>query len=607
MSIELLAPAQNLSIGLAAIHAGADAVYIGAPRFSARSAAGTSLEDIETLVREAHIYHARVYLALNTILRDDELEEAQNLIHQAWKIGIDAVIFQDMGILEMDLPPIPLHASTQCDNRVPENINFLSNIGVRRIILARELTLSEIKAIQKENPTIELEFFVHGALCVSFSGRCYLSYATTRRSANRGECAQPCRMYYNLEDSQGKILAHKKHLLSLKDLNLSLSLEELIDAGITSLKIEGRLKGEDYVKNIVSYYRKKLDRILEQKKLSRSSDGKSLFSITPNPSKSFSRGFTSYFLHDKKNRVASIHTQKSTGEKIGIVASLNQHQHSFQLETAHDLHNQDGICFFDNQKTLHGTKILKVENHTVFVQDARRIKQGSTIYRNHDHKFKKEIKTQKPHRILNLNITFTVHSDSIQITLQDETGIQITEIFENLFETARNSETALKSIKKQFSKLGNTPFGLKNFITSETHVPFIPVSTINEMRRFCVQKLIEARIHSHSRETCTICKNNAPYPLNHLTYENNVSNRLVHKFYKQHGVQTIEPAAELGTDLTNRKLMTTRHCILNELQYCKAKQKNTLPFSEPLFLVGKEQKFRLSFNCKRCKMTVWHS
>ncbi len=385
--IELLAPAKNLVCGISAINHGADAVYIGGPQFGARAAACNSLVDIEKLVAHAHQFGAKVYVALNTVFDDRELELAVQLCHQLYGIGVDALIIQDVGLLESDLPPISLHSSTQMNNRTVDKVRFLEKVGFQQVVLARELSLSQIKEIRAAT-SVPLEFFIHGALCVSYSGQCYISEVMAGRSANRGECAQFCRHKFTLKDGQGKILAKDRYLLSLKDLNLSAHLGALIDAGISSFKIEGRLKDENYVKNVTAYYRQALDKIIDEDGgLQRSSSGRCSFGFIPDPSKSFNRGQTDYFLTDQRNRPGAIESPKSTGQRLGKVEHAEKR--FFVLETGEEINNGDGLCFFDPEKGLVGIKVNRVENGKIYPKDPVVLPIGLTVYRNSDTAFNK--------------------------------------------------------------------------------------------------------------------------------------------------------------------------------------------------------------------------
>ena len=401
--IELLAPAKNLECGIEAINHGADAVYIGAPKFSARAAAGNTLDDIKALAEYAHLYNAKVYVALNTILNDNELRETEALIWQLYNNArVDALIIQDMGITMLNLPPIALHASTQMDNRGADKVKFLEKAGFQQIVLPRELTIDEIHeiAVQVNTP---LEVFVHGALCVCYSGQCYLSQALSGRSANKGACAQYCRLPYTLSDAEGEEIMAKKHFLSMKDLNLSENLEELLEAGVSSLKIEGRLKDISYVKNVVAYYRTKLDRIIERHpEYIRSSSGKSSYTFEPNLEKSFNRGFTKYFLHERTNNMWSLDSPKSVGEPIGKITEVTTKY--IKINSTKKLHNGDGLCFFNNKKELEGINVNRVEGDNIYPATIPELKKGTYVYRNYDHEFEKLLSKKSADRKIEISI-----------------------------------------------------------------------------------------------------------------------------------------------------------------------------------------------------------
>ncbi|MBO4402073.1 MAG: U32 family peptidase, partial [Bacteroidales bacterium] len=437
-NIELLSPAKNLHCGIEAVKHGADAVYIGAPRFGARVAAGNSWEDLEKLVRFAHLYSAKVHVTLNTILTDAELEEARNMAWRCYEMGVDALIIQDMGLLRADLPPIALHASTQADNRMPEKVKFLQEVGFQRVILARELSLSQIKAIRQATE-VELEAFVHGALCVSYSGQCYMSYAGCGRSANRGECAQYCRLPYTLRDAEGRVLQQERHLLSLKDMNRSGSLREMIEAGITSFKIEGRLKEADYVKNITLYYRRKLDALLEGKPepdgkngadncsdavWAKASAGKVTAFFEPHPEKSFNRGFTEYFLHGRRGDEHQWATPKSMGEPLGKVIGVTPK--FFQLQTEKTLHNGDGLCFLDERRQLVGFRLNRVEANRLFpLEMPDGLQKGVMLYRNEDRLFSKQLEGETAVRKIAVSLLFGETEKGFSLTMTDEEGCRV--------------------------------------------------------------------------------------------------------------------------------------------------------------------------------------
>ena len=417
--IELLAPAKNLETGIEAINHGADAVYIGAPQFSARSAAGNSLDDIRQLVEYAHLFHAKVYVALNTILNDSELAAAEKIIWDVYHAGAGAIIIQDAGILNLSLPPIAIHASTQMDNRNLKKVRFLEDAGFSQVVLARELTINEIKDIATHT-SVALEVFVHGALCTSYSGQCYISQALSGRSANRGVCAQYCRLPYTLQDAGGNVLASQKHLLSLKDLNQSDFLEELLDAGVSSLKIEGRLKESSYVKNSTAYYRQKLDTIFEKRPEYRAaSSGESIPFFMPNPQKSFNRGFTNYFLHGRTKNIASPDSPKSIGEPVGNVADVKGNH--FTLAGQKTIHNGDGLCFGST-----GFRVNRVEGNQIFPAEMPRLTPGTTLFRNYDHEFEKTLSGKSAERKMRIEWLLEENSFGFSLTITDEAGFSAT-------------------------------------------------------------------------------------------------------------------------------------------------------------------------------------
>lgn len=599
-NIELLAPAKDLECGVAAINCGADAVYIGAPKFGAREYAGNSFEDIEALAAHAHKYWAKVYVTVNTLLHDDEIEQAQRLISRLYEIGIDGVIIQDTALLEIDLPPIPIIASTQMHNDTPEKVKFLEQVGIKRVILARELDIDQIKAI-KAQTNVELEFFVHGALCVCYSGQCYLSYALGGRSGNRGQCAQPCRKPYRLVDKAGHTLVPETHLLSLKDLNLSDHLAELLQAGVTSFKIEGRLKDKAYVSNVVAYYRAKLDEAMAGMGLVRSSSGKSIVDFTPNPNKTFNRGYTTYFLHGKRAPVGSPETPKMMGERVGRVISASKL--GVTLDTNVSLHRGDGICFTDRNGELRGTVINEVRGRTISPEKLDGIERDTIIFRNHDHEFLTQLNKSNPQRLIGVTLTLKDAPDGLLLTALDEDGntAEYSEPCERVI--AEKPDKALVNFEKQLSKSGGTDFECTGVKIELAEMLFVPMSTLNALRRGVLEKLAEARLANRPIEKREVIKNNVPYPETKLSYMGNVLNSQADAFYRRHGVTQIEPAAETGLNLRNRKVMSTRYCIKHQFGKCN---KGATKSGEPLMLVDAEgHKLELRFNCKKCEMEVW--
>lgn len=600
-TIELLAPAKNLSCGIAAIDCGADAVYIGAGQFGAREKAANSLDDIAVLVDYAHTYWARVYCAINTLLYDHEIPIAVKLIEQLDRVNIDGIIIQDIGLLECDLPPVPLIASTQMHNHTPERVAFLEQIGFHRVVLARELSLRQIHAIRKAAPSIELEFFVHGALCVSYSGQCYLSYAAGGRSANRGQCAQPCRKPYRLAGDDGRIIAPEKYFLSLNDFNASGSINDLIDAGITSFKIEGRLKEEAYVKNIVGHYRILFDHIFKRKGLRKRSSGSVTLGFTPDVNKTFNRGYTSYFLQGKKSRIASIDTPKMTGPVLGKVSFVDHSGFKLSGQTA-PVHSGDGICFFDRRHRLRGASINTVQNALIVPDSLEGIETGMTIYRNVDHEFIKQVTKSRSMRRIAVRMQFTETAAGFKLTAVDEDDVSVEVNYPAMFEAAEKRDRARETIIKQWMKTGDSVFKCTNVDLLLKQVPFIPIQTLNQWRRDLLVQLVSKR---RSRRPCirsVIRLNDIPYPERSLSYQGNVLNRYAGQFYRRHGVEAIEPAAESGIPLRRRKVMTTRYCLRNELRLCSSdKARNT-----PLFLIDQNnRRLRLQFDCNDCGMEIF--
>lgn len=597
-TLELLAPARDLAAGLDAVNCGADAVYIGAEHFGARAAAGNTLSDIGKLAAYAHKYRAKVYAAVNTILTDEELPRARKLVRGLWETGADAVIIQDLGLLEGGLPPIPLIASTQAHNATPEKVLFLEKAGFKRVILARELALEEIKAIRAKT-AVELEFFVHGALCVSYSGLCYLSCSLGGRSGNRGECAQPCRKLYTLKDAGGDTLAVNKHLLSLKDLNLSRRLGGLADAGITSFKIEGRLKDRDYVRNITAFYRRELDKVLAKKGFDRPSLGKSFAAFEPNPAKTFNRGYTEYFLDGNPVDVASPDTPKFVGEPLGRVSDIKNG--SFRLHGAEKLHPGDGITFFDKDGVLAGSLVNGVKDGRVRADNLKGMENGTGVYRNLDKEFHRALERDGARRKFSLRLEFSDSDGGFLLKASDERGASSEAKLRGVKAAAEKPEAALETIKKQLSKLGDTDFYLEALELKLSKPYFIPVSALNDLRREALAGLEKAGARLPEREEAKLVPNEYPYPEEVLDFTGNVLNSRAADFYKRHGVKEVALAAEAGADLAGKPLMVTKFCVRRRLGLCK-KGKDV----EPLYLEDAERRrFRLDFDCARCVMRLY--
>lgn len=577
--VELLAPAKDKKTAIAAINSGCDALYIGASDFGARKKAPNSLEDIKEIVDYAHKFYVRVHVTINTILTDDELIKAKDLIEKLYALGIDAIIVQDMGILKLaadkKLPPIELHASTQCDNRTLEKINFFDDIGISRIILARELSLSQIKEICKSTKA-EIETFIHGALCVSYSGQCYMSYYIGGRSANRGECAQACRKKYSLIDEKGNIIAKDKYLLSLKDFNASKYLENLIKAGVKSFKIEGRLKDENYVKNVVAYYRKEIDKFALK-----TSSGRVLLDFEPDLKKSFNRGFTDYFLNGRTN-CYNFETPKSTGEYIGKVTKVSDRY--FEIDNKKiKLNPQDGL-YFNNQ----GCLINKIEGNKIFPNKMDGIKKGIQIYRNFDAEFEKILTTSKIKR--KVGVDFEIKNKKLYAIDEDKNSVYV-DIPSG--EIPQNPQKIKENYIVQLNKTGESDFYIQEVQVND-ELPFLPISRINELRREVLSKLMEERIKNYPQKHQKPIKF-VNYPKEKMDYRANVHNKTAKEFYENCGCNICEMSAESGSKPT--ELMRTKHCLKYAFNICKSPKK--------LYLIDeKGEKFPLEFDCKNCEMVI---
>lgn len=601
--IELLAPAKNLECGIEAIRHGADAVYIGAVRYGARASAGNSIDDIRLLTEFAHLYRARVYVTVNTILRDDELDDTERMIHQLYEAGVDALIVQDMAVVRMKLPPIALHASTQMDNRTPEKVRFLADAGFTQVVLARELSLDEIAEIHRIVPDTPLEVFVHGALCVSYSGQCYVSEACYGRSANRGECAQFCRLAFQMEDADGKVVARDKHLLSLKDLNLSACLEQLLDAGASSLKIEGRLKDVTYVKNVVAWYRQKLDAIIRRRpEYRRASSGKISYEFRPQPDKSFNRGFTHYFLEGRVPDISSIDTPKSMGEEMGIVKEIRGN--SFTVAGLKPFNNGDGLCYIDSASRLQGFRINRVEGNRLFPQEMpARLSPRTRLFRNFDQKFEQQLLRPSSDRRISVNFLLGETPFGFSLTLTDEDDIQISLTWAYKKELARTSQR--ENLRMQLAKLGNTPFELSALQIEWTDNWFLPSSVVADWRRQGVEALLRARRINYRRLPAKEGKNENRYPVTTLSYMGNVMNREAEAFYRTHGVTVMSPAFEACRPEGEQVVMTCRHCLRYSMGWCPVHHRASSPYREPYYLIaGDGRRFRLQFDCCHCRMKV---
>lgn len=604
--VEILAPAKNLVQGMFAINAGADAVYIGAPLYGARSNATNSVEDIAELVKYAHLFKAQVFVVINTILYDNELEDCRKLIYQLYDIGVDALIVQDMAILEMELPPIVLHASTQANNRDPKHVKFLKDAGIQRVVLARELNLDQIKEIH-EATDVELEFFVSGALCVSFSGNCYMSIANGERSANRGSCAQNCRLPYNLIDGTGTTLLSSSHLLSIKDLDLSDQLPNLIEAGITSFKIEGRLKDLVYVKNNVSYLRQKLDAFLaENDQYVKASSGRTTFNFEPQMDRSFNRGYTDYFVNKRKEKIGSWESPKSKGQYIGKVTEVTPK--GYFIENAEELNNGDGLYFVNQNGEGDGVQINVVLNNLVIPNSYKDIPVGTEIYRNSDAAFNKLVEREDATiRKIGVKMLFSETETGFALQVIDEDGHQTRSSFDFDKNPSNKGEVSLEEIKKNLAKTGNTPFIVDEIEVNFSNYWFLPTSKVNEIRREVLENLIDVRVNEYHREEYQITKTNHPYPVTELDFTYNVANKMARDFYRRHGVTEIEKAFEIQWDPGKSRVMTTKYCVKYELGKCARFQRATMgeKVKEPLTLKHGEVEYKLKFNCKPCEMEIW--
>ena len=605
--IEILAPAKDLIQGIAAINSGADAVYIGAPQFGARSNATNSIEDVAELVKYAHLFYAQVFVVINTILYDNELETCRKMIWELYNIGVDALIVQDMAIMEMDLPPIILHASTQANNRDPKKIKFLKDAGMKRVVLARELNLHQIKEISDAS-NVELEFFVTGALCVSFSGNCYMSVANGERSANRGSCAQNCRLPYNLIDGNGDTLIKNSHLLSIKDFDVSDQIPNLIEAGICSFKIEGRLKDIVYVKNNVSYLRQKLDSFLEgnSDKYTKASSGKCTFTFDSSLDRSFNRGYTDYFVNERYQSIGSWESPKSKGQYIGkLIKTVGN---SYEIENGNLLNNGDGLCFINENNEADGIYVNRAENGFVFPNVLKEIKDGTFIYRNNDAAFIKVVEREDSAvRKIGIKLVLSENENGFELTATDEDGNVSSVSLEHPKEPTKNNESIEENFKVNLAKTGFTPYVVDEITIQFSGHWFLPISKINEMRRTVLEQLTETRLANYHREEQTIVKTSHPYPEEKLDFMYNVANKSARKFYERHGVAEIEKAFELQWDPGKSRVMTTKYCIKYELEKCPKYHKDTLgvKVKEPLVLKQGELEYKLKFNCKPCEMEIW--
>ena len=606
--VELLAPAKNADFGIAAIVHGADAVYIGGPAFGARANAGNSVADVERLCTTAHRYNARVLVALNTILRDNELEDARRLAWQLHEAGADALIVQDMGLLEVDLPAIALHASTQTDIRTPEKARFLEDVGFSQMVLARELSLAQIRRIAGQT-SATLEFFVHGSLCVSYSGLCNLSQASTGRSANRGDCSQACRLPYSLADADGRLVAQDQHLLSIKDNDQSANLAALIAAGIRSFKIEGRLKDLSYVKNITAHYRQLLDAIIiASPDMRRTSSGLSTFSFTPQADKTFNRGATDYFVNERDADLGAFASPKFVGKPIGEVTRIARDHFETGGDTA--LHNGDGISYFKADGELAGLRINRAEKiasgyrlfpaHNTVPGD---LLANTTIYRNHDQAFERQLEKKSAERHIPLRIVLGEVADGFELKLTDDEGVSAVSRLQHAREEAQNGEQALAVLRANLGKLGGTIYRARSIELAIGAAWFLPASALNALRRTAVAALDAARASARRRPArCLPVEPPARYPDDALSYLGNVFNAKARAFYEKHGVSVIAAAYECGEEKGEVSLMITKHCLRYSFNLCPKQVKGLRP--DPMILINGSEKLSLRFDCQQCEMHV---
>ena len=607
MKLELLAPAKNLEFGREAINHGADALYIGAPAFGARAAATNTVADIEALARYAHLYGCKVFTTVNTILFDHELEPAVAMIRQLYNAGVDALIIQDLGLLECDLPPIELHASTQCHNASVERIKFMESAGFKRIILARETSLEQMRQIRAAT-NVDLEAFVHGALCVSYSGQCYMSQYLNGRSGNRGCCSQPCRSTYDLVTGDGRTLVKERHLLSLKDFNASQQLADMIDAGISSFKIEGRLKDLGYVKNITAHYRRLLDGLMERESakgeagarpLEPASSGHCTFFFEPDPERTFNRGYTDYFLRERQP-MASLDTQKSIGKAVGTVVAIGRN--SLKVSGNEVFTPGDGLCFFDAEGRLQGFLVNQADGNTMVPNRMPDLQVGTPLRRNHDQAFERLLQGRTAIRKIAVTLTFGETADGFALEAVDADGLTACGSVECAKQPALHPDGVTQQISRQLSKLGDTPFEARQVSDTTEGRWFVPAATLNQLRRDTLAALEETRTaHFRPADTVTVPDADAPCPTAAADYRANVINQRAEAFYRRHGASTVEHGLEETLDYDGKALMTTRYCLRYELDRCRKKKVD----NDTLLLRNNGKLFRLEFDCRQCLMRIY--
>ena len=613
--LELLAPAKNAEFGMEAISHGADAVYIGGPAFGARANAGNEVADIGRLAGFAHSYNARVLVALNTILHDNELEAARLTAWDVYNAGADALIIQDMGLLELDLPPIELHASTQCDIRTTEKAKFLGEVGFSQMVLARELSLEQIREIHAATDAT-LEFFIHGALCVAFSGQCYISHAHTERSANRGDCSQDCRLPYTLQDDQGRVVAFEKHLLSMKDNNQSSNLQALIDVGIRSFKIEGRYKDVGYVKNITGHYRILIDDILEGRPdFRRASSGKTKLHFTPDPDKTFHRGTTDYFVNGRGADIGAFDSPKFIGQPIGTVTRIGPNW--FEMEATDTLTNGDGLNYM-HKREVFGVPANRAEKTgnvwriepNVDVSTLPGFRPGTVINRNGDHAWEQALTKKSAERRIAIDMEFAETAEGFSLRLTDEDGVSAETRLNSEKTRATQADKVESSLRENLGKLGNTLFAAGDIKIRLDAPWFLPASSVNALRRTAVAELEAARAAAYQRPLRKAA-NEPPalYPGESLSYLANVYNEAARAFYVRHGVKLMDAAFEAHEKSGEVSLMVTKHCLRFSFNLCPKQAKGVTGVqgqvrAEPMTLVSGGEKYTLRFDCRPCEMHV---
>jgi collagenase-like PrtC family protease len=624
--LELLAPAKTADIGIEAINHGADAIYIGGPSFGARANASNSVQDIARLAQHAHRYHAKVFATLNTILRDDELEGARKQIWELYDAGVDALIVQDMGLLELDLPPIQLHASTQTDIRTVEKAKFLQDVGFSQIVLARELNLKQIRDIAV-NTHCAIEFFIHGALCVAYSGQCFISHAHTGRSANRGDCSQACRLPYNVTDSNGQMVAFEQHVLSMKDNDQSANLEALIDAGVSSFKIEGRYKDMGYVKNLTAHYRMLLDEILEARpELSRASSGENTFFFQPDPERNFNRGSTDYFVKGRKEDIGAFESPKYLGLPVGEIAKVGDKWFDVAIDDeavreAGGIHNGDGLNYLTLTKDIVGVQVNTAEPvgkagrlWRVFPNEdiaaLADLKPGVAINRNRDHAWENLLSKKSAERRIGVWLALSDTADGLTLSVTDEDGCVGSASVSCEKQAPQDATQAEAGLRENLGKLGNTIFSVNDVSLATSQPWFVPASVIKHLRRDAVEALEAARAAAYERpQPGTPVEPPVAYPEDTLSYLANVFNHKARDFYAKHGVQVIEAAYESQEELGEVSLMITKHCVRYSLSLCPKQAKGVTGVqgtvrAEPLQLINGKEKLTLRFDCKPCEMHV---